>query len=60
VGSSEGLLGQYNLWLNIRYGEAPDETEDIGGAILVGDRERFEALTAESLRILAVVMCTLL
>jgi hypothetical protein len=61
--TARGYWGQYNVWgtarchfgLNIRYGEAPDKTEDAGGAMLVEDRERFETLTAESLRISAVV-----
>ena len=54
--------GQYNFWLNIRYGEAPNKTEDAENRMLLGERERerFEALTAESLRISAVVMCNLL
>jgi hypothetical protein len=59
-GTARCHCGQYNFWLNIRYGEVPDKTEDSGGTMLVEDRERFEALTAESLRISAVVMCTLL
>jgi len=32
--------GQYNLWLNIRYGGAPNKTEDGEGLMLVTERER--------------------
>jgi len=59
-GTARGHCGQYNFWLNIRYGGAPNKTEDSAGGMLVGEREGFEAVTAESLRISAIVMCTLL
>jgi hypothetical protein len=60
-GTASFHCGQYNFWLNIRCGEAPNKTEDSAGLMLVGERERerFEALTAESLRISAFVVCTI-
>jgi hypothetical protein len=56
------------LWLNIRFGEAPNKTEDAAGRMLVcvcerergrerereGERERVEAVTAFSLLISAL------
>jgi len=61
-GTARCHCGQYNFCLNIRYGEAPNKSEDAAGCMVEreGERERFEALTAESLRISALVMCTLL
>jgi hypothetical protein len=63
-GTARCHCGQYNFWLNIRYGEGPNKTGDGAGRMLVREREkerqRFEALTAQSLRISAVVICTLL
>jgi len=34
-GTARGHCGQYNFWLNIRYGEAPNKTEDAAGRMLV-------------------------
>jgi len=39
-GTARGHCGQYNFWLNIRYGETPKKTEDAAGHVIVCVRER--------------------
>ena len=39
-GKARCHCGQYNLWLNIGYGGAPNKTEDGEGLMLVTERER--------------------
>ena len=52
--------GRYNFELNIQHGEAPNKTEDSANRMLARERERDETLTADSLRISAFVVCSLL
>jgi hypothetical protein len=39
-GTARCHCGQYNFWLNIRYGGAPNRTGDVAGRMLVRERER--------------------
>jgi len=39
-GTARCHCGQYNFWLNIRYGEAPKKNEDAAGRMVVCVRER--------------------
>jgi hypothetical protein len=65
-GTGRGYCGQYNFWLNFRYGVALNKTEDAAGHMVATVREReservrvgFESLTADSKRISALVICT--
>jgi hypothetical protein len=44
--------GQYNFWLNIRYGGASNKIEDVAGRILVRERETERVREGERERVL--------